>query len=552
METLRSYLCGAWVEGQGPFETLVNPTTEEPVARASAEGADLGAALDFARTRGGPALREMTFAQRADMLKGLAKAIYAAREELLDLGVRNGGNTRGDAKFDVDGASGTFAAYAELGAPLGDGKFLVDGDPIPLGRSSRMAGQHLLVPRHGVAVLINAFNFPAWGLAEKAACALLAGMPVLVKPATPTALLTVRMVERMVESKLLPEGALQLLVGSPGDLLSRLTSQDVVAFTGSSRTATLIRTMPSLAARSVRVNVEADSLNASVLAPDIELGGEAFNAFVADIARDVTQKAGQKCTAIRRVFVPESQLDAVREALVERLSAARVGDPSRDNVQVGPVATAAQLQNVRDGMRRLLASERASVAFGGPDRPASLEGIDHDRGFFVAPTLLVAPDAAAARAVHEHEVFGPCTTLMPYDGSPSQACSLVALAEGGLVCSVSTDDRSFARDVALGLAPFHGRVYLGSSKVASMGVGPGTVWPQLLHGGPGRAGGGEELGGLRGLSGYMQRVALQGFGPLVDSIAAGGKRGLWGRGSCRPLVTWHFRLYFTRFGRARG
>jgi oxepin-CoA hydrolase/3-oxo-5,6-dehydrosuberyl-CoA semialdehyde dehydrogenase len=524
METLRSYLAGSWYEATSNLEELVNPTTEEVIARAGAEGAALDTALSFARTRGGPALRAMTFAQRAEMLKGLAKAIHAAREELLDLGVKNGGNTRGDAKFDVDGASGTLAAYADLGAPLGDARFLVDGEPIPMGRSSRMAAQHVWVPRHGVAVLINAFNFPAWGLAEKAACAWLAGMPVLVKPATPTALLTVRMVERMLAANLLPEGALQLLVGAPGDLLRHLDPQDVVAFTGSSRTAAAIRSMPELVARSVRVNAEADSLNASVLGPDIEPGSEVHGAFLADIVRDVTQKAGQKCTAIRRIFVPAAQLDAVRDELVERLAAVRLGDPAREGVQMGPVATANQLRSVREGIRLLLASERVTLATGGPERPAALDGVDGDHGFFVAPTLLVASDAAAARLVHEHEVFGPCTTLMPYDGAAEQVTALVALGGGGLVCSVATNDRAFARDLLLGLAPFHGRVYLNSEKSVGVAPGPGTVFPQLLHGGPGRAGGGEELGGLRGLTGYMQRAALQGFGPLVDSVASGGKR----------------------------
>lgn len=524
METLRSFLSGSWYEAQADFEQLVNPTTEEVLARASAIGANLPAALSFARTRGGPALRAMTFAQRAAMLKGLAKAIYNSREELLELGVQNGGNTRSDAKFDVDGASGTLAAYADLGVTLGEGTFLVDGDAIPMGRSSRMAGQHVLVPRHGVAVLINAFNFPAWGLAEKAACAWLAGMPVLVKPATPTALLTVRMVERMLASELLPEGALQILVGAPGSLLTYLEPQDVVAFTGSSRTGTQIRTMAELASRSVRVNVEADSLNASVLGPDVEQGSEVYGAFLADIVRDITQKAGQKCTAIRRVFVPESMLEEVREELVARLSSMRIGDPSKDNVQIGPVATAAQLHNVREGMRLLLSSEQVSLAIGGMERPTTLEGVSGERGFFVAPTLLVAANAAAARLVHEHEVFGPCTTLMPYDGSAAQAVSLVALGGGGLVSSVASNDRAFAREMLLGLAPFQGRVYLNSEKSVGVAPGPGTVFPQLLHGGPGRAGGGEELGGLRGLSGYMQRAALQGFGPLLDAIAAGGTR----------------------------
>jgi hypothetical protein len=269
-------------------------------------------------------------------------------------------------------------------------------------------------------------------------------MPVLVKPATPTALVTARLVERLLATGLLPEGALQLLVGAPGDLLKHLGAQDVVAFTGSSRTATMIRTMPELAARSVRVNVEADSLNASVLGPDVEEGSEVYGAFLADIARDITQKAGQKCTAIRRVFVPAAMLEVVRDGLVERLSSVRLGDPSRDSVQMGPVATAAQLQGVRDGIRKLLAGERVQVVTGGVDRPASLEGIDGERGFFAAPTLLLAPDAAAARAVHEHEVFGPCTTLMPYDGSAEQARGAGG-PRGGRAGDQRGDERSCLR-----------------------------------------------------------------------------------------------------------
>jgi oxepin-CoA hydrolase/3-oxo-5,6-dehydrosuberyl-CoA semialdehyde dehydrogenase len=458
------------------------------------------------------------------MLKGLSKAVHAAREELIEIGLRNAGNTRGDAKFDIDGATGTLMTYAEIGAGLGDARFLVDGDPIAMGRSSRMTGQHLWVPRQGVAVHVNAFNFPAWGLAEKLACALLAGVPVIAKPATATAWMTVRMVERILESKILPEGALSVLAGSAGDLVERLGPQDMLAFTGSSDTAATLRGHRNVLHESVRVNVEADSLNAAVLGPDVERGSETYDAFLTDVVRDITQKAGQKCTAIRRIFAPAALIEAVREDLADRLTSVRVGDPSRDGIQVGPVATASQLRDVRAGLGKLLASERVKLVVGGAERPAKIEGVDNDKGYFVAPTLLLADDARAAAIVHQHEVFGPSATLLPYSGEASDAAELVALGQGSLVSSVYTEDRAFARDAVLGLAPHNGRVFIGSAKVAPVALGPGTVWPQLLHGGPGHAGGGEELGGLRGTLFYMQHVAVQGFGPLVDSIAAAGKR----------------------------
>jgi 3,4-dehydroadipyl-CoA semialdehyde dehydrogenase len=526
METLKSYVQGGWVEGKGKLATLVNPTTEEPVAQAGTEGIDMGAVLSHARAAG-PALRALSFAQRGEILKGLSKAIYAAREELIELGIRNAGNTRGDAKFDIDGASGTLMAYAEIGAQLGDARYLIDGDAIPMGRSSRLAGQHVMVPREGVAVHVNAFNFPAWGLAEKAACALLAGVPVVAKPATATAWMSVVMAEKLVATGLLPEGALQLLVGSTGDLINQLGPQDMLAFTGSSTTGTMLRGYENVLAKSVRVNVEADSLNAAVLGPDVERGSETYDLFLADVVRDATQKAGQKCTAIRRVFVPRALLEGVRDDLADRLGATRVGDPSLDDVRMGPVATASQQRDVRDGIRKLLASERLSLVLGGPDRPSKLEGIAGDRadkGYFIAPTLLLGDDARAAAIVHQHEVFGPSVTLLPYDGTAPDAVALVALGEGCLVSSVYSDDRAFARDAALGLAPHDGRVFLGSAKVAGVSLGPGTVFPHLVHGGPGHAGGGEELGGVRGLLFYMQRCALQGYGPLLEGIVASGKR----------------------------
>jgi oxepin-CoA hydrolase/3-oxo-5,6-dehydrosuberyl-CoA semialdehyde dehydrogenase len=515
MKTLRSYVAGGWVEGTGAKAVLVNPTTEEPLAEASAGGIDWKTALDHARGKGGEALRALTFAERGALLRALSRLIHTHRDELIALAIANGGNTRSDAKFDIDGASGTLAAYAELGAALGDDKFLVDGEGVQLTRSVRFYGQHIAVPRHGVAVHINAFNFPAWGLAEKAAVALLAGMPVVSKPATATALVAHRIVELVVEQKLLPEGALSFVAGSVGDLLSHLGGQDVLAFTGSSDTGQELRRHAQVIASSVRVNIEADSLNAAVLGPDLGRDSEGYALFIADVLRDMTQKTGQKCTAIRRVLVPASALEAVREDLAERLATIKVGDPSREEVTMGPVATARQLSDVRAGIARL--REEAASAFGGDGTVQPL-GVPSGKGFFVGPVLLEVRDPARARAVHEHEVFGPVATLLPYSGAATEATAAIRRGAGGLVSSVYSDDRGFLGELALGLAPYHGRLFLGSSKLGGHAVGPGTVLPQLVHGGPGRAGGGEELGGTRGLAFYLQRTAIAGDKPILEAL----------------------------------
>ncbi len=518
MMELASYVSGRWVSGKGRATTLVNPATEEALATASTEGVDFGAALAFARERGGVALRAMSFRQRGEMLRAMSRAIHARRDELLALAIANGGNTRSDAKFDVDGATGTLAAYADLAQELGDTHVLVDGDGVQLGRSARLFGQHVYVPREGVAVHVNAFNFPAWGLGEKAACALLAGVPVVAKPASATALVTHRIAQILVGERILPEGALSLVCGSAGDLLDHLGGQDVLAFTGSSATAALLRSGRAFTHASAHVNVEADSLNAAVLGPDVDDGSEVMNLFVGDIVRDMTQKTGQKCTAIRRVYVPAGKVEAVLERLGERLAGVKVGDPSREDVGMGPVATRQQLEDVRAGIARLQAGAR--TVCGGPGAVDAL-GVG-TKGYFVAPTLLRSSEPRPDDAAHQHEVFGPVATVVPYDGAAATAAKLVAWGGGGLVSSVYSDDKDFVRDAVLGIAPHSGRVTIGSSKVAAQAIPPGTVMPQLLHGGPGRAGGGEELGARRGMALYMQRVALQGDRALVEAIA--GKR----------------------------
>ncbi|RMG10924.1 MAG: 3,4-dehydroadipyl-CoA semialdehyde dehydrogenase [Planctomycetota bacterium] len=512
MKQIPSYVQDRWITGQGPARALVDPTTEEVIAEASTGGIDFAACVEHARTRGLPALQDMDFAARGALLENVAQALHAHRDELLELSTRSGGNTRGDAKFDVDGAIGTLAHYARLGKEFGPVRHLVDGEGVQTGRSPRAWGEHIHTPRRGVAVHVNAFNFPAWGLFEKAAVAWLAGMPVVAKPATSTCILAQRMVEIVVEQNLLPPGALALLCGSAGDLLDHLGGQDVIAFTGSSKTGALLRAHPCVVERGARINVEADSLNAAVLDPAVEEDSETFDAFVREVVRDMTQKAGQKCTAIRRILVPRERLSAVREALREELARQPVGDPRRKGVKVGPLATADQLRDVRAGVERLAAAAKAVVGDGGR---GDLVGEVGERGFFMAPVLFEAQDPRTP-AVHADEVFGPVATLLPTSGEPAEISELVALGEGSLVSSIYSDRADFVREVALGIAPYNGRVYVGSAKTAGKSLGPGAVLPQLLHGGPGRAGAGEELGGPRGLAFYMQRTALQGYKPLLE------------------------------------
>ncbi|HEY4016573.1 MAG TPA: 3,4-dehydroadipyl-CoA semialdehyde dehydrogenase [Polyangiaceae bacterium] len=512
---LDNYVCGRWVTGEGAA-TLVNPATEAPLATAATGGLDLAAAMAFARGRGRESVGALTFRERGEVLRAMSRAVHGRRDELLALAIANGGNTRADAKFDVDGAIATLTAYADLGGEIGDRRTLADGDAVQLGRSARLFGRHVHVPRAGVAVHVNAFNFPAWGLAEKAACALLAGMPVLAKPATSTALLAHRIVQIWVEGRVAPEGALSLLCGPAGDLLDHLGGDDVLAFTGSGATAASVRSRPAFSHASAHVNVEADSLNAAVLGPDVAEGSDLGLAFVADVVRDVTQKAGQKCTAIRRVYVPSSVLEGFVERLADRLREVRVGDPARDDVGMGPLATAAQLRDVRAGIAAL--ARAARVVCGGAGAIDGL-GVAAGKGYFVAPTLLVAGEGRVG-AGQDPEVFGPVATVTPYDGDASAAARLINGGGGGLVASIYSDDKDFVRSVVLGIAPHHGRICITSSKTASQAIPPGTVMPQLLHGGPGRAGGGEELGGRRGVLLYMQRVALQGDRATIEEIAS--------------------------------
>lgn len=520
MQRLSSYVLGQWVEGNGPHATLVNPATEAPLAEASSDGIDMGAVLAHARDVGGPALRALSFAERAALLKDMSKLLHAAREELLDLAQANGGNTRGDAKFDIDGAIGTLAAYAYLGEGMakktGDRRFLVDGDMIQLGRAPRFVGQHVWTTRPGVAVHVNAFNFPAWGTFEKVAVSFLAGVPVVTKPATSTALVTWRAVQILAASGRLPAGSLQLICGNPGDLLAQLGTFDHLAFTGSNATGALLRNTPGFAEKGVRVNVEADSLNGAVLGPDVEPGSDLWNAVVRNVIQDMQQKTGQKCTAIRRVLVPMEHADALAESLSDALSGIVTGDPLQDGVTMGPVSTEKQLHDVIAGIQRMI-DGGASVVCGGAARIDGV-GVPAGKGYFVAPTLLRVADGAAPGVVHQHEVFGPVATILPYDGSAEQAAKIVEMGQGSLVTSVASDDRGWLERFVLGAAPSLGRLLTIGSKVADQATPPGMVLPTLVHGGPGRAGNGEELGGERGLLFYMQRTAIQGDRVVIGKL----------------------------------
>jgi 3,4-dehydroadipyl-CoA semialdehyde dehydrogenase len=510
MRQLKSFLEGRWVSGEAPASTLTNASTGEPMAETSTRGLDLGAALRFARETGGPALRAMSFAERGALLKAMGKVIHTHRDELIDLAAANSGNTRGDAKFDIDGASGTLAYYGALGKRMGEGRWLLDGPSEPIGRAPRFVGQHVFVPRHGVAVHINAFNFPAWGMGEKLAVSVLAGVPALEKPATATAVVTARIVELWDEAGILPAGVVSLLAGSAGDLLDHLEAQDAVAFTGSGDTGRMIKGHPRVLALNIPVNVEADSLNAAVLGPDVDPGSDTFAMFLNEVVRDMTQKAGQKCTAIRRIFVPGASVDWVWEALVDRLSTHAMGDVSERSTTVSPLATAAQQRDILGGIAELAAAADDSWT-----HPQECPAGD---GFWVAPRLFRTDKGLDAPFVHEHEVFGPVATVVTYDGSAAEAIALVAKGGGGLVSSLYTDDRAFGGEVVLGLAPWHGRLQWGSKKIHDQGMGPGTVLPGFVHGGPGKAGGGEELGGERGLRFYWQRTAIQGDRALLEKL----------------------------------
>jgi len=509
-ELLSNYLGGRWQPGQGAGVALVDPVLGTELARVDAAGLDLVAGFAFAREQGGAALRAMTYRQRAAMLGEIGKVLQASRDAYYEIATANSGTVRNDSAVDIDGGLYTLGTYAKLGESLGDRHFLADGDAVRLGKEPQFQSQHVQVPTRGVALFINAFNFPSWGLWEKAAPALLSGVPVIVKPATSTAWLTQRMVRDVVEAGVLPAGALSVVCGSSAGLLDQLGPFDVVSFTGSADTAALVRSHPAVVRRSVRVNIEADSINSALLLPGE--GAEALDLLAKEVAREMTVKSGQKCTAIRRVFVPQEQYDAVAQAIGARLARVTVGNPRNDTVRMGALVSRAQLSSVKEGLAAL--REHAEILHDGNTH--ALVDADPAIACCLGPTLLGARNADAA-AIHDIEVFGPVATLVPYRDA-AHALDLVRRGQGSLVASLYGTDPAALAATALELADSHGRVHVISPDVAQTQTGHGNVMPQSLHGGPGRAGGGEELGGLRALGFYHRRSAVQASVDVLERL----------------------------------
>jgi oxepin-CoA hydrolase / 3-oxo-5,6-dehydrosuberyl-CoA semialdehyde dehydrogenase len=518
---LQSYAAGKWRTGAGDGTALRDATTGEVVGYAGAEGLDMRSMLAWAHEVGGPNLRRFTFHERAAMLKALAKDLTEHKEEYYPLSFATGA-TRGDSWIDIDGGISTLFVYASKGTrELPNSKVYVDGGLEALSKTGTFVGQHLCVPLEGAALHINAFNFPVWGMLEKLAPTLLAGVPAIVKPATQTCYLTERVFRRILESGILPEGAVQLICGGVGDVFEHLTCQDVVSFTGSAATALKLRQHPTVIGNSVRFTAETDSLNSSILGSDAGPGSAELELFVREVVREMTVKAGQKCTAIRKAIVPAARAADVTEALRAALAKVVFGDPRLEQVKMGPVASLGQRREVGERLERLR-EEAEVVAGGGPAQPL---GADAERGAFIAPTLLYCRDAARARAVHSVEAFGPVCTLLTY-GDTDEAIALARRGGGSLAGSVFTADDALAAQLVLGLAPYHGRIVVVNRHCAKESTGHGSPLPHLVHGGPGRAGGGEEMGGIRGVMHYLQRTALQGTPDVITAAS-----GRWTRGA---------------------
>jgi len=511
---LQSYAQGQWVTGTGRPTELFHAVTGAGIAEATSEGLDFEGMLEYGRRVGGPRLRAMTFHQRARMLKAMAQHLMTQKEALYQVSTATGA-TRTDSWIDIEGGIGTFFAYGSLGRrEFPDETFYIDGPVERTSKGGTFLGRHLCVPLEGVAVHINAFNFPCWGMLEKLAPTFLAGMPAIVKPATVTSFLAERLVRTMVDAGILPEGALQIICGGVGDLLDHLTCQDVVTFTGSASTGKKLKSHPRVIAESVRFNLEADSLNYCILGPDAVPGSEEFDLFVKEVVKEMTVKAGQKCTAIRRAMVPEGMTEDVVRALSKRLAGATLGDPSVDGVRMGPLVGRAQVKEVGDSADRIAAS--CERVYGDPDR-FEVVGADAAKGAFF-PSLVYYCDTPLRKSEpHDIEAFGPVSTVMPYRGL-DEAIALARLGRGSLCGSVVTAEDSVAREVVLGTAAYHGRLMVLNRHNAKESTGHGSPLPPLIHGGPGRAGGGEEMGGVRGVLHYMQRSAVQGTPATLTAI----------------------------------
>lgn len=521
---LESLVKDKWVAGRDLVEVR-SAVSGDVVAEATSGGLDMREILAYARATGGKNLRKLTFHQRADLLKALAQYITERKDRLYKLSFQTGA-TRTDNMIDVDGGIGTLFVYASKGRrELPNATFLIDGTPEVLGKTGTFAGQHILTSLQGVAVHINAFNFPCWGMLEKLAPAILAGVPVVTKPATVTSYVAHALARMIAESKILPEGAFQLVVGSTGDLFDHLTCQDLVSFTGSAATSEQLQRHPVIAREAVRFVAERDSLNAAILAPDAAPGTPEFDLFIKEVAKEMTVKAGQKCTAIRRAFAPSAHVDAVIAALRERLAKITVGNPELENVRMGPVVGLGQRKDVLAHVASL--RKEAQIVVGDPEHFA-VEGGDAKKGAFLPPLLLHCADPIKATNVHSIEAFGPVSTVMGYRDI-NEAIALTNRGGGSLVASVYTHDVALARDLTFGIGSFHGRLVLIDRDCGKEQTGHGSPMPHLVHGGPGRAGGGEELGGIRSVNHYMQRTAVQGSPAMLASIT-----GRWMKGA--PII----------------
>ncbi|MBL0055225.1 MAG: phenylacetic acid degradation bifunctional protein PaaZ [Chitinophagaceae bacterium] len=510
---LENYITGNWITGDGDGQQLYNAVTGEPVARATTSGLDFKSILEYGRTVGNPALRKMTFHQRGNMLKALAMHLRNHLDTFYRISYQTGA-TRADSWVDIEGGIGNLFANASLRRKLPDDVFCIDGDSHNLSKNNSFMGTHILTPREGVAVHINAFNFPVWGMLEKIAVNLLAGMPAVVKPATVTSYLTEAVVREIIASKILPEGALQLLCGSAGDLLDHVTSQDVVTFTGSASTGLLLKSNPHILSGNVPFNTEADSLNCIVLGDEVNPDKPEWDIFIKEVRREMTLKAGQRCTGIRRIFVPENKMEDVWKALSASLSQTTIGNPLNEKVRMGSLAGQTQRNEVREQVQKLMASSQ--IIYGSLD---SVELIDADeqKGAFMSPVLLMNETPFTSKEAHEVEAFGPVSTLMPYK-TTDEVIALSKLGKGSLVSTIVTADHKTAQRYVVGAASHHGRILVLNNECAKESTGHGSPLPLLVHGGPGRAGGGEEMGGLRGVKHYLQRTALQGSPTTITAI----------------------------------
>ncbi|MDG2164769.1 MAG: phenylacetic acid degradation bifunctional protein PaaZ [Flavobacteriales bacterium] len=510
---LKNYALGKWTAGEGEGQALYNAITGAKIAETSSKGLDFGEMMDYARKVGGPTLRKMTFHERGRMLKALALHLISIKDKFYALSAQTGA-TKLDSWIDIEGGIGNLFAYASLRKQFPDETFYVDGETAPLSKGGSFIGQHICVPKQGVAIHINAFNFPIWGMLEKISVNLLAGVPAIVKPATVTCYLTELMVKEIIDTGILPEGSLQLICGSARGILDKVTSQDVVTFTGSASTGRMLKAHENIVNESVPFNMEADSLNCCVLGDDVNPGDIEFDIFIKEVQKEMTVKAGQKCTAIRRIIVPANKVEDVQIALGKRLAKTTLGDPSVEGVRMGSLAGLEQREEVKEKVLEL--SKSQEIVYGDLNHFDVL-GADKEKGAFLAPILFLNDDPFTKTDCHNIEAFGPVSTIMPYKNI-DEAIELAKMGKGSLVCSIITTDDSIAKEFVMGAAANHGRILILNADCAKESTGHGSPMPMLTHGGPGRAGGGEEMGGKRGVMHYLQRTAVQGHPTSITKV----------------------------------